>query len=208
MKNHLWTRQLIKISYHAISCCHQKILDKNSTHFHFFSPNFKSFRSAGLVFGSAGLGQALHNLNWVTSGPNVKLNKFYFVLNQDVTVTVKRDCGIQRVDVKKRSGRGNLTFSIILCERFYVQFLHFMELDLVCFISIDFLHQRQHLYRGGHSLHSLYSGLPHSHNLVLGHNHISCVLRPESWGEEVFSKYTWERRILVILRILIIWEYS
>ena len=51
--------------------------------FSFFSPNFKSFRSAGLVFGSAGLGQALHNLNWVTSGQNVKLNRFYFVLNQD-----------------------------------------------------------------------------------------------------------------------------
>ena len=83
---------------------------------------------------------------------------------------------------------GNLTFSIIPCERFYVQFLHFMELDVVCFISIDFLHQRQHLYRGGHSLHSLYSGLPHSHNLVQGHNHISCVLRPESWGGEVFQE--------------------
>ena len=118
-----------------------------------------------------------------------------------MTATVKRECGIQRVDVKKRSGRGNLTFSIILCERFYVQFLHFMELDLVCFISIDFLHQRQHLYRGGHSLHSLYSGLPHSHNLVLGHNHISCVLRPESWGGGFFKIYLGEENISDIKNI-------
>ena len=35
MENHLWTNQPIKISYHAISCCHRKILDKNCTHFHF-----------------------------------------------------------------------------------------------------------------------------------------------------------------------------
>ena len=90
---------------------------------------------------------------------------------------------------------------IILCEHVYVQFLHFMELDLVCFISIDFLHQRQHLYRGGHSLHSLYSGLPHSHNLVLGHNHISCVLRPESWGGGFFKIYLEEENISEIKNI-------
>ena len=59
-----------------------------TVHIFLFLPNFKSFRSAGLVFGSAGLGQALHNLNWVTSGPNVKLNRFYFVLNQDKDTTV------------------------------------------------------------------------------------------------------------------------
>ena len=76
-----------------------------------------------------------------------------------------------------------------------------MELDLVCFISIDFLHQRQHLYRGGHSLHSLYSGLPHSHNLVLGHNHISCVLRPESWWGGFFKIYLGEENISDIKNI-------
>ena len=35
MENHLWTNQLIKISYNAISCCHRKILDKNCTQFPF-----------------------------------------------------------------------------------------------------------------------------------------------------------------------------